>query len=481
MKAGADVNEKDESNKTPLHKAAEKGHVDVIDALVKAGADPNARGEYGVTLLHRIAGYTKNPAGIAALVKAGADPNARNKDDESPLLRAAWFNKNPAVIAALLKAGADPKARDKDGNTPLRHVLNYSSKPNPAVIAALVKAGANLNARDEYGDTSLHDAFQAGKSGAAVALLEAGADPNLKNRDGDRPEDVDNKGIANRAEVRAALAKAGSRGRAYGTEKRKRKIARSLNRHRSAGSSSSPPRSYSSSRSSGSSGYRRLFDPTLDLKALRRIREDNARIRAENSRKQAEYRRKQEVARTQAEYRRKQEVARTQADARRRQESARRQADARRRQEVALRQTEARRQQEERQIALQRRQFKQAEIARRRSWIAESYPCDSRVPSAQGASQIRMLAPKYIMSRTTFGLGACSNSSINESANDFYNKCSFRKRKCTNKGGQFIYVLDFHWKEVTYSCGFTWKLTSNCKPYEPWTFTPSTGRSGSVQ
>ena len=239
------------------------------------------------------------------------------------------------------------------------------------------------------------------------------------------------------------------------------------------------------SRSSSSSGFfgsgARSIEDTFGYKALKRMREktaqENARIRAENSRKQEEYRRRLEERRTQAEATRQQQAERQ----RQQQAEARARADARRRQEAARSQAAAGKQQEEQRIALQRRQFQQAEIARQRSWIAKSYPCDRRVPSPEGASQIRMLAPKYIMSRTTFGIGACGKSSINESANDFYNKCSFRKRTCTNKGGKFVYDLDFHWKEVVYSCGFTWKLTSNCRLYEPWTFTPSTGRSGSVQ
>ena len=185
-------------------------------------------------------------------------------------------------------------------------------------------------------------------------------------------------------------------------------------RESSAGSSSSP--SYSSSRSSGSSGYRRLFDPTQDLKALRRIRADNARIRAENRRKQAEYRRrqaeyrrKQEVARRQAKYRRRQEGARTQADARRRQEVARRQADARRRQEVARRQAEARgRQEVARRQAEARRQEQariQAEARRRRQEQARRQRADRASRAAQAAHclQTRRLKGGFNVSDVEIG------------------------------------------------------------------------------
>jgi len=44
---GADVNEKDDSEWTPLHNAAEKGHKEIVVQLIDAGADVNAQDVLG--------------------------------------------------------------------------------------------------------------------------------------------------------------------------------------------------------------------------------------------------------------------------------------------------------------------------------------------------------------------------------------------------------------------------------------------------
>ena len=53
----------------------------MVTALVKAGADVNARNEDGVTPLHFAAASGTTPAVVAALVKAGADVNVRKETE----------------------------------------------------------------------------------------------------------------------------------------------------------------------------------------------------------------------------------------------------------------------------------------------------------------------------------------------------------------------------------------------------------------
>jgi len=49
---GASVNVVDRYGRTPLHRAAYKGHTEVAEALVAAGADPAAADRDGDTPLH---------------------------------------------------------------------------------------------------------------------------------------------------------------------------------------------------------------------------------------------------------------------------------------------------------------------------------------------------------------------------------------------------------------------------------------------
>ena len=60
-------------------------------------------------------------------------------------------------------------------------------EPPPVTISYLINQGIPINAQDVYGMTPLHYAMRSKNADAAIALLEAGADPNIPNRDGLRP------------------------------------------------------------------------------------------------------------------------------------------------------------------------------------------------------------------------------------------------------------------------------------------------------
>ncbi|WP_338691932.1 ankyrin repeat domain-containing protein [Neisseria leonii] len=59
--------------------------------------------------------------------------------------------------------------------------------PPKKTIDYLIGYGIEVNAQDCYGMTPLHYALRAGNADAAIALLEAGADPNIPNIDNLRP------------------------------------------------------------------------------------------------------------------------------------------------------------------------------------------------------------------------------------------------------------------------------------------------------
>jgi tankyrase len=101
-------------------------------------------------------------------------------------------------IVALLKRGADIHETDKNGVTPLHHAVRFRS---PTAVRTLLEHGANVNqVCRRSGSTPLHRAVTqtgapgtAGRQRAALEiieiLLEAGADPSIKNKVGKKPED----------------------------------------------------------------------------------------------------------------------------------------------------------------------------------------------------------------------------------------------------------------------------------------------------
>jgi ankyrin repeat protein len=106
--------------------------------------------------------------------------------------------KQRSEIEAILKAGADIHETDKNGVTPLHHAVRFRS---PAAVETLLRHGARVNqVCKRSGSTALHRAVTstgapetAGKHKEAKQiiklLMEFGADPSLKNKNGKSPRD----------------------------------------------------------------------------------------------------------------------------------------------------------------------------------------------------------------------------------------------------------------------------------------------------
>ncbi|MFZ8841947.1 MAG: ankyrin repeat domain-containing protein, partial [Pyrobaculum sp.] len=172
-----------------LHMGAEPSRSDIAEALLRLGVGPDLRDETGKTPLHKAAASCSFAVGV--FLEAGADPNARDAEGNTPLHYAAGAGCIYAV-ELLLKHGADPNAKNARGETPLhkaRWQSNYSGL-SPAVVDMLLKAGADVNARDVDDNTPLHVAATTCSLAAAAILLKHGADPNARNNQGKTPLDL---------------------------------------------------------------------------------------------------------------------------------------------------------------------------------------------------------------------------------------------------------------------------------------------------
>ncbi len=162
---------------------------ELADALIKAGVDVNARDEDGQTAL-----FTCGNEAADVLIKAGADVNARDNQGNTPIFSCIkkldqWsytFISKPAIASMqnLIDAGADINAKNKDGETLLHCALKSGDFDDAAdaLIPFFKKAGADFNARDNKGRTPLMVASYC--IDCLWKLIEAGADVNARDNDG---------------------------------------------------------------------------------------------------------------------------------------------------------------------------------------------------------------------------------------------------------------------------------------------------------
>jgi ankyrin repeat protein len=171
--AGADINAAQVDGTTALHWAAYHDDAETVALLVKAGANVNAVNRYGVPPLAQ-ACTNGNAAIVKLLLQAGANANATMKGGESVLMLAARSG-NVEAVKALLARDANTGARERLGQTAL---MWAAAEGHTAVVRALIDAGADINATLDSGFTAFLFAVRGGHLDTVRAFLAAGADVN---------------------------------------------------------------------------------------------------------------------------------------------------------------------------------------------------------------------------------------------------------------------------------------------------------------
>src|SRR5690606_19988365 len=192
VEAGADVNQWDIYGQAPLHVAIEGAYVSP-GGVTNPGSDGTPNETTGATL-------------VSMLVERGADPNQQmffrapretglvsaSQRGTTPFHRACASN-DVALIRYLLDHGADVTLHTAAQQTPMMLAVEGRGSEDRIIesLRVLKQAGADVNAVHkviymfrERGGTALHFATQKGAKKVMSALVELGADPDIKDEDG---------------------------------------------------------------------------------------------------------------------------------------------------------------------------------------------------------------------------------------------------------------------------------------------------------
>lgn len=167
--------------------AIKRDDAKTIETLLQRGFDPNTRSpdhQHGLALAIR-----EPSLKVAAVLIASplTDPEARNQNDESLLMLAA-LKGLLGLCEQLIAKGADV---NKPGWTPLHYAATHG---HLAIMTLLLDHHAYIDAASPNGSTPLMMAALYGTPKAVKLLLEAGADPMLKNDQGLSAIDFANRG-----------------------------------------------------------------------------------------------------------------------------------------------------------------------------------------------------------------------------------------------------------------------------------------------
>ena len=173
--------------------ASQFGHFETIRALLDYGADASmlawSEEIYQTALM--LACFFQRTVCVDLLLDGGADPNLCDSSN-SPLSAACYTTghdqpMDPTVLEKLLSAGGNPNTQTGPyGNTAL---MLAASNGYDKGVQVLLNASADVNIQNSDGNTALHFTASKGHLGICKMLLASGARASL-NSDGNTPLDI---------------------------------------------------------------------------------------------------------------------------------------------------------------------------------------------------------------------------------------------------------------------------------------------------
>ncbi|XP_072908170.1 histone-lysine N-methyltransferase EHMT1-like isoform X7 [Hemitrygon akajei] len=183
VQAGANLDTCDDDQRTPLMDAAENNQLETVKYLLKAGALGDHKDVEGSTCLHLAAKKGHYDVVVHLLSTGLIDVNCQDDGGWTSMIWATEY-KHIDIVKLLLSKGADINIRDNEENICL-HWAAFSGCVDIAEI--FLNAKCDLTAVNMHGDSPLHIASRENHYECVVLFLSRGAAVNIKNKEGETP------------------------------------------------------------------------------------------------------------------------------------------------------------------------------------------------------------------------------------------------------------------------------------------------------
>jgi ankyrin repeat protein len=191
LELGADINALNKQKLPPLALAIQYGNPDTVACLIEAGARTFMKLDNGLFFnAYTIAGSYPDITRALLKLDGGLYINHPGVDSSGlpetmTILQLAVRRDHPKLIPLLAAAGALPSILT--GVQPMTALMIAGVHNKHESILPLLEAGADIDQKNPDGNTALHFAAKAGSFHATEKLIAAGADINVTNNKGETP------------------------------------------------------------------------------------------------------------------------------------------------------------------------------------------------------------------------------------------------------------------------------------------------------
>ena len=174
----AKVDIRNEDGQTPLMLAAQGGHAEAVTFLLDRGANLKSRSDFGSHVIC-FAAESGNLKTLQIIMERGADVNSANEGGGSPLIFAAQSG-NMELAKFLIQKGANANLMTGQRVRSISPIYAALVSGKPEMVELIAARGVDVELRDPDGNTVLMAISKHPYPAAVRWLIKRGADVNAR-------------------------------------------------------------------------------------------------------------------------------------------------------------------------------------------------------------------------------------------------------------------------------------------------------------